>query len=412
MEDDERLRRAYLRVLAGEAEAEMRLEPGAAGSGGSSSMRYARMVRTLREMIANKGLPRNANERGFFVATAEARLQSGEKRGEKSGAESGDKSGEKSGAESGEEIGEESGEKSSTIAQKNESGKGDDNDESSSDGTQRGGFHSVCSLRGLVWKALLGLARPGAVRVSEYLALVGRGPSSDADKIAIDVVRTFNSNAEFISSAPPNALARVLNAYTHARGNAKGCYVQSMSLLLAPFMLSMPEADAYFAFSAFLETHAPRYVREQYAGVHDGFRLLEAALEQTDRELYVHLTDAHEMSPELYAFSIVSTLNVVVPPLQDTVKLWDIVIAFGAHWGGVLFTLARLVNSSALLRDDDARRATLGARAKPLFTRELEAGLNMSADAAIASAARLAQRLPADLRRAILLHPIVPLPPT
>jgi len=340
---DSELHEEFVRVLSGEIRSEDTDLPTQTQS---MEAGYFRMIQKLRSLIVRYGLPQSANDRDFDV------MQHGA-------------------------------------------------------GQENSGFRSVCSLRGLVWKALLGLAPSGSIRVNEYFALVERGASKDAEKIGIDVVRTFNSNAEFVERAPPAALARVLNAYCHAHQNVKGCYVQSMSLLLAPFMLVMPEVDAYFAFSKFVDTQAPRYVRGQYAGVHDAFRLLESALKQTDSALYAHLAEAHELSPELYAFSIVSTLNACVPPLQDTVKLWDIIVAFGAHWGGVLFTLARLVNSSALLQDD-AGRINSGMRGKPLFTRDLEAGLDMTADATICSAARITAQLSPELRRAILQHPIVP----
>ena len=88
-----------------------------------------------------------------------------------------------------------------------------------------------CSLRGLVWKALLGI---GTVDVQEYTALVRKGPSENDSRIREDTKRTFSKNDDFIKRVPNEKLVRVLNAYIHSCGNNKemGVYNQSMSLIV------------------------------------------------------------------------------------------------------------------------------------------------------------------------------------
>ncbi|KAA8496608.1 putative mitotic check point protein BUB2 [Porphyridium purpureum] len=260
-------------------------------------------------------------------------------------------------------------------------------------GTEKFG---MCSLRGIVWKAFLGI---GVIPVHNYMNLVAQGPSADAEKIGNDTIRTFIKNVDFTSRVSPDMLSRVLNAYCHARGNTKGTYVQSMSILCAPFLYLMPEPDAFESFSVFLECHVPEYVNN-YRGVFSAFRLFEECLRVADRQLYDHFV-GYQLKPELYAFSTISTLNACVPPMSDTVKLWDVQLAFGAYWG-VIFTLARIVNSSALLLSS---KEGPGA---PLITRELEQGLGMNAEAVLKLSFELVQQFDAHLLQRLVKHAIQP----
>lgn len=67
-------------------------------------------------------------------------------------------------------------------------------------------------LRGTVWKILLGV---GHTSVDEYAALVSKGPSRCAEKIAKDVNRTLKGDPELEVRAPEDARTRVLNAFVH-----------------------------------------------------------------------------------------------------------------------------------------------------------------------------------------------------
>ncbi|KAJ3113501.1 hypothetical protein HDU96_003324 [Phlyctochytrium bullatum] len=67
-----------------------------------------------------------------------------------------------------------------------------------------------CSLRGKVWKALLGIYRVSAL---EYVTLVGRGPCEVYDKIKNDTFRTLATDTKFMRKVNEGMIARVLNAF-------------------------------------------------------------------------------------------------------------------------------------------------------------------------------------------------------
>lgn len=67
-----------------------------------------------------------------------------------------------------------------------------------------------CSLRGLVWKVLLGTFHTDA---NLYIRLVGRGPSSEDVKIREDTFRTFAGDKEFRRRVPEDKLSRINNAF-------------------------------------------------------------------------------------------------------------------------------------------------------------------------------------------------------
>lgn len=171
-----------------------------------------------------------------------------------------------------------------------------------------------CSLRGLVWKVLLGTIHTDAVL---YIRLVGRGPSSEDVKIREDTFRTFHGDEEFRRRVPEDKLSRINNAFVRlnspseamldarasrgadgvasgvsgsgnghtgsgdgdrwdepeaadtgeskvapgrggVRGEGKGLYVQGMMVLCAPLLFVMPEVDAFYCFNSLLNQHMPR----------------------------------------------------------------------------------------------------------------------------------------------------------
>lgn len=67
-----------------------------------------------------------------------------------------------------------------------------------------------CSLRGLVWKVLLGTLHTDSVL---YIRLVAKGPSSEDVKIKEDTFRTFPRDEEFRRRVHEHKLSRINNAY-------------------------------------------------------------------------------------------------------------------------------------------------------------------------------------------------------
>lgn len=250
-----------------------------------------------------------------------------------------------------------------------------------------------CSLRGLVWKALLGV---GAVDANEYSLLVRKGPSSDDSRVREDARRTFSKNDDFTTRVPTEKMIRLLNAYVWSCNNKRGVYAQSMSLLAAPFLYVMPEPDAFHCFRVFLQQKVPAYVR-RYAGARRGCELLDKCLIATHPTLHKLFAD-HGLNSEVYAFPSISSLGACVQPMSDTVRLWDVQLAFGVHMH-ILFTLARLLLSSSRIL-----QTAKSTSAAPLVTRELEQGLGLDAETVLARAVPLATQLDSTLYRQLVSH--------
>ncbi len=256
-----------------------------------------------------------------------------------------------------------------------------------------GAFFGRCSLRGLVWKALLGLGR---VDENEYPDLVSQGPSADDSRVREDARRTFSKNDDFVARVPKDKLIRLLNAYVRACGNSRGIYAQSMSLLAAPFLYVMAEPDAFHCFRVLLQQKVPLYVK-QYAGARRGCTLLDQCLAATDPKLHALFAE-HGLNSEVYAFPSISSLGACVPPMSDTVRLWDIQLAFGVHMH-ILFTLTRL-----LLASNSILSTAKKTSAAPLSTRELEQGLGVDAETVLARAIPLSAEIDPDLYDQLVDH--------
>ena len=68
------------------------------------------------------------------------------------------------------------------------------------------------TLRGRVWRVLLGVPPTACLEYPQWLAL---GASPQAADIDADVTRTFRGDADFEARVPQQSLTRVLNAFVH-----------------------------------------------------------------------------------------------------------------------------------------------------------------------------------------------------
>lgn len=250
-----------------------------------------------------------------------------------------------------------------------------------------------CSLRGLIWKALLGI---GLIDTNEYANLVQSGPSVDDSRVREDARRTFAKSDDFNTRVPTDKIIRLLNAYIRWRGNVRGVYAQSMSLLAAPFLYIMPEPDAFHCFRALLDSKVGAYV-QRYSGARSACVLLDRCIESLLPDLHAVL-EKHQLYAEVYAFPVMSSLGMCVRPLYDTVRLWDIILAFGVHLH-IVFTLARLA-----LRGDHLVSIAHSTGTAPLSTRELEQGFGLSAEVVLAKGVALSAQIDSDLYSQLLAH--------
>lgn len=83
--------------------------------------------------------------------------------------------------------------------------------------------------------------------------------------------------------------------------NTSFSYVQGMNVIAAPFLYVMPELDAYYTFSTFIQLSCPMYVQPALEGVHCGVRLLDICLNALEPRLYNHLK-SKGLSATVYAF--------------------------------------------------------------------------------------------------------------
>ncbi|UIZ27711.1 hypothetical protein KXD40_005547 [Peronospora effusa] len=220
---------------------------------------------------------------------------------------------------------------------------------------------SLCSLRGRVWKAFLGVEND--VDMTKYAALVGRGASHYDGDIRNDTFRTFRGDPEFAQRVPEEKLVRLLNVFINELGSDPGdekqiegkhahggnlplirfenksknkivevvkmiflSYVQGMNVLCAPLLYVLPEPDAYHTFCQLIVRHCPHYMAPQLKGVEKGCALVDKCLQTLDPELYQHLLK-RGITARIYALPLILSLFACVPPLHELLRVWDVVLS-------------------------------------------------------------------------------------
>ncbi|KAF9528536.1 bub2 protein [Crepidotus variabilis] len=251
------------------------------------------------------------------------------------------------------------------------------------------------TLRPRVWKILL---RVNEVQADTYLHYVSRGPCQVREKIRNDTFRTLATDKGFKERVREDMLVRLLDAFvwrSHDRQDEEHfgfTYVQGMNVLAAPFLYTMPsEVEAFFCFSKFIEEACPLYVQPTLEGVHRGLKLLDRCLQFVDPELFVYLRSKN-LSAEIYAFPSVLTLCACTPPLDQVLKLWDFLLAFGVHLN-VLCVIAQLL----LMRED--------VMASPSPMKLLRTFPPLEAPPVIGIAVTLVRDLPPELYEELAKHP-------
>ncbi|KAI8827221.1 rab-GTPase-TBC domain-containing protein [Fimicolochytrium jonesii] len=255
-----------------------------------------------------------------------------------------------------------------------------------------------CSLRGRVWKVLLGIYRLSA---TEYTSLVERGPASSVvyEKIKNDTFRTLATDKRFLAKVDEHMISRVLNAFVNKMMdvppsrllNLTYTYVQGMNVLAAPFLYVMPELDAFYTFTAFVQNACPLYVQPALEGVHCGLRLLDKCFQVCDPILYRYLK-SKKLTAKLYAFPSVLTFSACTPPLPPVLHLWDFLLAHGPHLNLLCIIAQLLLIRSELL-------------ASPQPMKLLRTFPEIDAKRVVQVTVGLVARLPEDLYDMLVRHP-------
>jgi cell cycle arrest protein BUB2 len=139
----------------------------------------------------------------------------------------------------------------------------------------------IATLRGKIWKVLLGVYKVSAL---EYIKIVEKGPCEVMDKIQNDTFRTCATDKQFVDRVSHDMLSRVLNAFVWKAKeqppsrliNLCFSYVQGMNVMAAPFLYVLPELDAFYTFSAFVQNACPLYVQPALEGAHCGVKVSDA----------------------------------------------------------------------------------------------------------------------------------------
>jgi cell cycle arrest protein BUB2 len=295
-----------------------------------------------------------------------------------------------------------------------------------------------CSLRGRVWKILLGVREVDAdlylelVRMRECTKLAPGGSQTLYDKIRHDTFRTFKNNANFAQRVPEVQLIRVLNAFMHylerGRGksqaptkkgdgespkkNSSECtdtehahphkipraddrltYVQGLNVIASPFLYTMPEVDAFFAMARFVTFHTPRYYFETLDGAREGSKLLDEIVQACDPELNAHLREK-ALTGEVYGMPLILSYGGSSPPLDELLRVWDFIVAFGAHFG-VVAAAARVILLREKLLAAKQPMAILGRQMPPI-----------EADPIVNLMVVLVQKIPDELMLRLQRHPV------
>ncbi|UOH84838.1 hypothetical protein LQV05_001653 [Cryptococcus neoformans] len=215
-------------------------------------------------------------------------------------------------------------------------------------------------LRPRIWKLLL---KVDSLQTEDYLRWVSMGPSSDSHK-----------TAEAADESQPFK------------------YVQGMNVLSAPFLFTLPsQLEAFQCFSTFIENGCPLYVQPSLKGVHKGLTLLDRCLEVVDPELYDRLASKN-LKAEIYAFPSVMTFCACTPPLEEVLRLWDFLLAFGLHLN-ILCVIAQLL----LIRQD--------LMDSPSPMKILRTFPSLDARPVIGVTVALVKDIPEELYRELVAHP-------
>ncbi|KAG7449786.1 TBC-domain-containing protein [Guyanagaster necrorhizus] len=251
------------------------------------------------------------------------------------------------------------------------------------------------TLRPRIWKILLHI---NDLSADTYLKYVARGPCEVREKIRNDTFRTLATDRGFKERVREDMLVRLLDAFVwknHDRQESHQLgftYVQGMNVLAAPFLFTMPsELEAFYCFSKFIEESCPLYVQPTLDGVHRGLKLLDKCLKIVDPDLF-DLLRKKNLSAEIYAFPSVLTLCACTPPLDQVLRLWDFLLAFGVHLN-VLCVIAQLL----LIRDE--------VMSSPSPMRLLRTFPPLEAVPVIGIAVTLVRDLPPELYDELVKHP-------
>lgn len=139
----------------------------------------------------------------------------------------------------------------------------------------------------------------------------------------------------------------------------------------------------------------PRYITPTLDGVHAGCALVDRVLQIVDPTLFAYL-ERKSISAKIYAFPLLMSLHACIPPLEEALKVWDVLFSYGVHLE-VLLAVAQVILQRDLLLVDPAPQRVLNPRYLP----------PLDAEIIVSAAFCLMPHIPQSLLDEVARHPIV-----
>eukprot|EP00953_Heterococcus_sp_UTEX-ZZ885_P004429 2900-Heterococcus_DN1.PRE.2 len=160
------------------------------------------------------------------------------------------------------------------------------------------------------------------------------------------------------TAATAAATSTSTSSTSSAGVSSSGGYVQGMTILCAPFLFVMPEVRHYVSYFYKRYTHC---IGKKHSCLKscDTMDILSAecttcthACAQcavlpvtqhaaVDPELHGHLS-GRAGDIKIFAFPLLMSLHACMPPLEETLKVWDVLFAYGVHMEAHSFTAHNL----------------------------------------------------------------------
>ncbi|CCK73452.1 Bub2p NDAI_0G04670 [Naumovozyma dairenensis CBS 421] len=311
-----------------------------------------------------------------------------------------------------------------------------------SDGLPTSNDKKTQRLRSYVWSILSRTSMEGSTQKYLYYLSLGLPNSKITQKILDDTFRTFSTDEKFTAEVKEDVLIRCLSCfawqteeYSHQLGeklrrsgksNQKvgrgrndigpdndddedkqekevrihddtyiheiSPYLQGMNIILAPLLYACPtEPIAFKLFSTMCYDLFPAYITKNMKGSQNGAKLLDLCLEIIDPKLS-GLLHGHLLNAQTYAYSKILTFSSSTKPLDQVIKLWDFMFAYGFHMNILLIIAMFERNRSLIMKSESPLSLILN-------------GLpDIDADEIISLAVGFIAKIPTDIYELLVEH--------